>query len=283
MKRILCIIMLLAVVLSGCALNKEDVKLASEKQMLRYCERTFGPCEIISFEASDDRITYQVRDEEKGFTYEAESYVSTIWLDTVWGYTERKASDFGSVYLDLFIEERADELEEIARMHRVFFDFETYVWFCEVIGEDADMCAAAAAMLLEVEQAFDTRDFWVDASVHLKAGGESAGHVSESEGRMTPEDEKIDWLMEMASVDMRVARSELVFVEMRTVPCTEVPGYDPTMLVHVLGSDNATKTETDAAWFEHDGSVYVISDLIVMDDHGHTLHLGDFPVHCGAW
>lgn len=282
-KRIVALIIALGVAaaVSGCARNPEDVKLASPKAMARWCGKQYGAATVIDSTTGDEAIVYTMRDKEKDFTYTAKSYVHTIWLDTVWGYSESKSSDFSEVYRNLFLSDFGADIGELERMYTVSFDFDAF-YFAAIHGDDAGDCETAAGILLDLASGFDDRDYWGDMRVDIYLAGEYAGYVGESSGYVSPEEEKAAWLMEVAAMDMRTSVGNLTFVSMETVSCTSLPGYDPDTLSHILGSDNHTKTETDICRFIYDGYEYFVADLVYNDSHGHTRHLGDYPSWCGG-
>lgn len=285
MKRIVALIFALcaAAAVSGCARRPEDVKLASPEAMARWCGSQYGAAEVIGSTAGDEEIVYTMRDKEKGFTYTARSYVHTIWLDTVWGYSESKSSDFSEAYRNQFLSDHGLDIDELERTYAVTFDFDaSYFSFAAVRGGGEGDCEAAAGALLDLASGFDGRDYWGDTRVDLYPGGEYAGYVGESSGYVSPQDEKAEWLMEMAAMDMRTSVEKLTFVRMETAACESLPGYDPDTLSHILGSDNHTKTETDVCRFLYGGREYFVADLVYTDPHGHTRHLGDYPSWCGG-
>lgn len=115
MKKLAALLLVLcaAAAVSGCARRPEDVRLASAPAMARWCGREYGAAAVVDSSAGSEVIVYTMRDREKGFTYEARSYVHTIWLDTVWGYSEAKSSDFSEAYRKLFLSEYESDLREL--------------------------------------------------------------------------------------------------------------------------------------------------------------------------
>ena len=263
--------------LSGCAQSPEKVKLATAAQMENWCRKEYGPAEIVAHEAGKNSVTYTMRDIEKDFLYEAETYASTIWLDTVLGYNEAKRSDFTTQYMTLFRSEYEPAIQAIQRGYSTTFDFDSYMGFAKASGVELEFVIEACQELLELAAEYDTRDFWGDMEIRIYLGDEYGGLVRESTGHVPPEDEKAEWLMGVAAVEMQASVDKLEFVRMAVEPCESLPGYDPDKLMHILGSDNHEKTETDVCYFIYKNQEYWVADLCWQDDLSHTRHLGNFP------
>ena len=280
MKKIMALILALcmAAAVAGCASSPEKVKLASPWAMTWWCGRQYGAAKVVKRSKGNETIVYTMRDKEKGFTYKARSYVSTIWLDTVWGYKEAKSSDFSEVYKKLFLSDYQSDIEELEQTYTVTFDFDFILTFAAVRGSDLGDCQAAAEGFLDLAAGFDRRDYWGDVEVHIYLDGEDAGYVGESSGYVTHAEEKAAWLMQVAAWDIHTSVEDLTFVRMEeNVSCQSLPGYDPDKRAHLLGTDNDTKTETDVCWFIYDGQEYFVADLIVETPTGSTRHLGNYP------
>lgn len=266
-------------VISGCAQKPENVKLASEKTMLRRCVDTYGNCEIIGYTDNRNERIYSVLDIEKDFLYSARTYARTIWLDTVWGYTEDWRSDFDEKYLDGFLDEYGPLVSNFETEYDAKFDFQCYTWLVELSARDTDNAMIAAEKLDGLLAEYDARGYWGEFEIRILIDGESNGMWRHGTGCMAPADELAEWFMTVASSEMRGSVNDLEFIRLGTVLCADLDGYAEIQdkLMNILGSDNRTKTETQVAWFRYKNNTYWIADLCYQDGNGHIRHLGNFP------
>lgn len=283
-RKILCIILCLITLLCtvSCKQNADDVKLATAKEMQKWCERNYGDCEVgdVTIDPEGSRV-FKVTDSEKGFVYNAESYVSTIWLDTVLGYEEAKRSDFESCYIDLFEREVMDRLDlskwNATAVVLVHTDRALY----DIMADDENGAKAAAETVLATMNEFDTRDFWGDARVDLYAGSDYIGFIDDEgfTGEGTENDLR---LLDAAARDMHVSADDLTFVSSSVKRLSDLPVPFPVHGASILGTDNDTKDYALTVYFLYDGVEYFVADFVYdqCQNCGGTHYAGNFPLVC---
>jgi hypothetical protein len=285
MKRfVVCLLCIaLCIGLSACSLSKSGVKLASEHKLLSWCENTYGDCEVLAFTTEQYKHTAMMKDAEKKFTYSVESYVSSAGLDgSTFCYYENKQSDFDEKYFELFYTIYESKINAIMEKYGSKFDFDTYVFFCEIYANSEADSRATAEEFVELMKEYDTREYWKDASLRLYGSFDDDDYIGSYEystGFISEYDETSEWFLEIAASAMGVSKKDLQFVRRETVPVSSLPGYDPEMLVSVLGMDNDITSEAEVCYFTYKGNTYYISDILQYDDEYRMYHLGEYPVY----
>lgn len=94
------LIALLALMVTGCVTNKEDIKLMSEKEAASYAKKAFGKAEVVSTETAEDAVIYTLQDAEYGFTYTLRHSVFRVVIDASVTdfYDDSISSDFDWAY-----------------------------------------------------------------------------------------------------------------------------------------------------------------------------------------
>ena len=270
-----CIQMVSVFLLTGCSPVKEDVQLASEEEVLSWCQEAYGEAEVVGKEVSEDQITYTMKDTEKGFTYQVVSKVKAIVFDTVLGYEEGRYSDFKEAYYAYFLTSQRKALEEIQKSYGAVL---SAVYPFELTAPDQALGKHAGEEVLALIEAYDTRNLFGDVSLQLVVNEEEAGSVSKENGYTTQEEEEISYMMDMAAQEMGVSREKITFLGWESTPREDLEGLNAGEIAHILGTDNDSRNTANVYHFRYKNKAYFITDIVLMTGGRKMRHFGDYPM-----
>lgn len=282
-KRCLAGMALTMCLLAGCAQSPGAVRLSTEKEMQKYCEKHFGECEVVSVDQKDSayRITYTMRDTEKDFTYIAVSAAEGVGLDaTVFYYSESKMVDFPEMYLEDFQSEYREELDAALTEDGTTLDLDSF--YLVVDGPTQDAVVHTGTVLMDCMKEYDIRGYWneEDDPVYLQVNEEPAGRIYREEGYLTQDEVECKWLLDVAAMEIHCPRDDLEFVSTEFMSVDDIPEAQDKNRVNILGDDNDTRETVRVVHFTKDGEGnYFIADLYVYGDgenSDRTRHVGNY-------
>ncbi|MCR5048689.1 MAG: hypothetical protein K6A37_07015 [Saccharofermentans sp.] len=158
MRKITSILLTGAVCLSlaGCSVK-------SPRKLFRYAQRTYGDCELIDTEESDDYTRIVVRDNLQGFEYEVVSGMYELSIDgSSFGSVEDTRSSFDLALKEYVFGEVQDELEDICEDAGVEGSQDSFcLWLIRCDDEQAGIDAALECAGILQEYNLDNRmDDW---------------------------------------------------------------------------------------------------------------------------
>lgn len=282
-KAFLLVLFLCAgLVLFGCSLSEDGVKLASEREVVRYATSRFGDVECVARTEDEHSAVYTLKDKEYGFQYEVESYVERIGMDgSTFGYREQKSSDFKVKYGEYICGKLGGFLNE--QQKRLGFEFElddtndlsVLPYFGQIMISDGCDAAAVVAFLEDFGRRIaelDDRGFWKSAEIPLYSKGDSEriGAFLFRELRYLTRDE-LDVVFYMDSAKRELG-TDVAYSHSEIMRREDVLGLGEFASVHVIGSDNHEKELVTCYYFSSDGKLFFVSDVFVREDSGHSHH-----------
>ena len=272
MKKLFALILALSfLMLTGCARAPEDVKLDTKWQIKHYCQKNFGNCEIISSIKEDNKIVYEIKDKEKGFTYKVTSYATSVEYFDYW--TKERLSNFYSCYYETFLDEYKDKILELESTYNIIFNYDNmFLIGTRIEGQTEDELQKAAQKIIEFEKAFDTRDLWGDFTVSMYVDENRVGYVKESRGYISEEQDKIEDLLNRVSREMKVSVDKLTFIRSEISLCESLEGYDSLRYKNYEDE----KIEALVCYFEYNNEEYFVADLFYYDGRG-SHAFGNYP------
>ena len=142
--------------LAGCSVK-------SPQKLFRYAQRTYGDCELIDTEESDDYTRIVVRDNLQGFEYEVVSGMYDLNIDgSSFGSVEDTRSSFDLALEEYVFGEVQDELEDICEDAGVEGSQDSFcLWLIRCDDEQAGIDAALECAGILQEYNLDNRmDDW---------------------------------------------------------------------------------------------------------------------------
>ncbi len=264
MRRIIPCILLLSLLLSGCAIHPMFAPLATESQMRDYVRETYGSAELVSSKITDTSHLYTFRHTALGFEYTIESYLH-VFKDgaTVFGYEERKRSNFEVQYRQAIWETvPLDAMPEHTRAVRNP-DSTGYAFAYVVVPDKmySDFGASGAKFLYTQLDSRDGQDLFNDCAIVVRdVGGNIIGRYDFDGGKY------IDEAHVHSSGFRRFAQEylrneDVSLLHWEFMYLKDVPG---------LQDENVAKSSdvVTCYYFRHGYKTYFIADMEVMYKDG---------------
>lgn len=268
-------------VLAGCSFTEDGVRLASEREAVRYAKYQFGDAKCVGKVEDEYRVVYTLQDEQYGFQYDVKSYVDHVGMDgSIFWYQERRSTDFKAKYAEYICAQLGDFLSE--QQAQLGFEFvlddgyylSVSPYFGRVIISDGCDVDAAAAFLEDFGcrvADLDVRGFWKTAEILLYRGNrERMGAFLFSELRyLTDAELDVVFYMDSAKRELGI---DVVYSHSEVVRREDVLGLDEFESAHVIGSDNHEKEFVTCYYFSAGGKLYFVSDVVVEGESGGSHH-----------
>ncbi|MCR5200943.1 MAG: hypothetical protein K6C38_07495 [Saccharofermentans sp.] len=155
---------IISLLLAGAfCLSVAGCSVKSPNKLLRYARRTYGECELVDSEQTDDYTRIVVRDELQGFEYQVTSGMYDMNLDgSSFGSLEDTRSSFGLALKEYVFGEVQDELEAVCEEAGVEGSQDDFcLWLIRCDDEQAGIDAALECARILQEYNLDNRmDNW---------------------------------------------------------------------------------------------------------------------------
>ncbi len=268
MRRIIPCILLLSLLLTGCAIHPMFAPLATEAQIKEYVRETYGSAKLISSDITETCHLYTFRHTALGFEYTVESYLHVIRDGaTVFGYEERKRSNFDTQYRQAIWETVSlDAMPD--NTHAVLNPDTNGYAFAYVIVPDkmySDVGANGAKYLYTQLDSRDGQDLFHDYAIVVRdASGNVIGRFDFAENKYISEEiANRSYYHRRAQEIMRC--EDVMLTDSEMMRLGDVPGLSEENIVDVLGRDYSIVT---CYYFLSGHKKYFITDVCVMYDNG---------------
>ena len=264
MRRIIPCVLLISLLLSGCAVHPIFAPLANEVQIRDYVRETYGGATLVSSELRDTVHRYVFRDTGLDFEYTVESYLKTYQDgSTIFGYKEQKCSDFDVQYRKaIWNTINLDAMPEHAIP--VMNPDTTSNIFAYVIIPDKTFADYGARGIQYLATQLESRDgrhlFDEHALIVRDAAGNWIGRYEFSEGKYISDE--IANRSSFKRIAQELLRNEDVVMHSSEVMYAKfVPGLDEEIIVKM--PDVVT-----CYYFRHGYKMYFVADIVVSYKNG---------------
>ncbi len=262
---------IISLLLTGAfCLSFAGCSVKSPNKLLRYARRTYGECELVDSEQTDDYTRIIVRDELQGFEYQVTSGMYDMNLDgSSFGSLEDTRSNFDLALEEYVFGEVQDELEDIceeAGVEGSSDDFCLWLIRCdeEQAGIDAALECAEVLQEYNLENRMDNWEIVVQAyHAYNDEGDKRYGSV------VLPNIEWVSHEQETANYFLDIARMiadtndvELVGVEVKTFADT---GLDIELVAQTTYQTYPTSADSPVTFYYFktgDGTEFYVCDFL---------------------
>lgn len=277
MHRIVSIFFLFLLVtgVTGCSQTPEDVHLANQKEITQYVNLEYGPADFLYSTELENEIQYTFKDNEYEFCYTVSSKASAFAMDgSVFGYYEKKESDFKEIYSDyLFHQIRLKlELEQDERfrsitmknLFTIYVDNENY----------AEFIAQEYGHLFEQ---MDNRRFFSNEKIYIKENEDTMIGAYDLQTKRYKTEEELDAEFFMDAIQKKLREhndySVVTYLYREEVLVSSIPelaGRSDARLSH------ASLQSTDRImkyYFLYKGKKYFVVDFYLGEEEGFFTNL----------
>lgn len=180
MKKVKVLLLILVLLcLCGCSLKKENVKLFSDEEAVKYAEKAFGKCQLVSSDRSqNDSVKFTFVDEQYKFNYIVTSEIEEVkFLKTF--YHSRESSDFDEVYYNYILNNLSSDIfriqneksVKIVKREKVYlknmYTYDKNLFDIYSDNDDLDKMKEASSELIESIKKIDTRNYYKNYFIYL--------------------------------------------------------------------------------------------------------------------
>lgn len=259
----------LGILLSGCTLSRNSVKLHTKEEMQKILDERYGDAEFVSMEENREKhqriFTY--RDAKYGFTYQVSSHPNSVGLDGSTFYYDGAGIYF--YYEEPFITYFVEQEKENFAKHGIEID--ENLQFVEKLSYPTDKkFALKNKLLITSPEEYEADAKFVMDRIHAyktvpetTQGYELKVYSSEKidylgtlkeSGFSTAETERIEYFMSQARELAGISDIKYLRTEKKKV--SEVPGLSEQNLYE-------NRSTVTVYYFEYEGEEYFIVDLWV--------------------
>jgi predicted small secreted protein len=273
------LIALLALLVTGCVTNKEDIQLMSKTEAARYARKNFGKAEVISSDTSEDTVIYTLQDEEYGFTYTIRHYIYRVVIDaSVTGfYSDAITSDFSEKYQEHILAEIAPDnvARDVMGANRAGHD--VLVWLN--YNSEAEARAKLPRVADQI-RSVDKRGYFKEYGIGAYAGETNLGtYYMGTDQYVSDADDYAEQMMYHFSVEVNHNSSDHTGITYLYCERVQYKDVERLQMEWLHDKDAAPEDWTVAYYFDYEGQTYFMLDDIVFIRDAEGIegnHLSDY-------
>lgn len=272
MHRIVSIFFLFLLVtgITGCSQTPEDVHLANQEEMTQYVNLEYGPAVFLHSTELENEIQYTFEDNEYGFSYTVSSGAAAFALDgSVFGYYEKKESNFEEIYSDylnnqirLELESEQDERLRSITMKNLFTIY--------VDNEkNAKFIAQEYGHLFEQ---LDNRRFFSDKKIYIKENEDTMIGAYDLQMKRYKTEEELDAEFFMDAIQKKLMEhndySVVTYLYREEVFVSSIPGLAGRSDARLSHASLQSTDRIMKYYFLYKGKKYFVVDFYLGEEEG---------------